>query len=970
MRGRLRWLWPALLLLAMLAAPPATAQVFTGRIEVTVMDATGGVLPGVVVEVTGPQKATFVTGPDGVARFLNLEPGTYQVKATIQGFQEYQNTNVPVVAGGTVPLRISLKVAGVQEQILVTAESPIIDTKKSGTTTAVTLEQLQDIPSSRDPWVVMQTVPGIVVDRVNVGGAESGQQSGYQAKGASNTDATWTIDGIPVTDMSALGGTPTYYDFDMLQEMSVNTGGSDLGSSTGGVHLNLILKSGTNTWHGSARGYFENESMQWNNMDPAIAEALGSPTGQGNRMNQYADYGFEVGGPILKDRLWAWGSLGKTDVRLLTIKQTPDRTILNNRGLKVQAQANKNIRAGFTYFFGDKNKYGRQASATRTPPTTENQKGPGSLYKGEANFVIGNNLFLTARGSYFPTGFSFTPQGGMDAQVYWDDGGVVHGSYYSYVTDRPQIVGMAEGSYFRGRHEVKFGFSYRRTTVNSNTVWPGNEILTFWNGYPDLIAEVDSQHPSGARAYYRAAWIADSITTDRMTASLGLRFDWQTDGTLPVSVPAVPGFEQWLPALSSPAVPNAVTWNSVSPRISVSYALDEARKTLARGSYAMFASQLLNGVSNQISVVQYRYIAFSAVDLNGNNIADPNEIDTNDIQYIVGFNRNNPGQLTTINQIAGFDGAPGKYHVPKTHEFIVGVDRELIPNFGLSAAFTYRKLVDFNWYPHIGVTRADYEQAGTLTNNTCFDASGDPCPALPNGASYSVPYYTIISPPDPSVADGTIYTARNGYHQRFIGFEVTATKRLSNRWMARFGFSTNYHTEWFDDPNTSIIDPTPSPGDPLINGGLVVTQQTNSGKSGIYQVLPKYQIIANGLYQAPHGIDLGFNFLVGQGFSQPWYRSNVDTPDDYYNSLKSVAVYSNIDQNRLSPRTTLDVRVGKLFKVGRTNFNIDLDIFNLFNSGTVLSRTYDLRKTGGTGFNQVLEIINPRIARIGVRFNF
>src|SRR5512139_1884524 len=197
MKGRVRWLWPALLLLAMLAAAaPASAQVYTGRIEVTVMDATGGVLPGVVVSLTGPQNATFVTGPDGVARFLNLEPGTYQVKAAIQGFQEYQNTNVPVVAGGAVPLRISLRVAGVQEQILVTAQSPIIDTKKSGTSTSVTLDELQNIPSARDPWVVMQTVPGIIVDRVNVGGSESGQQSGYQAKGATGADASWNMDGI------------------------------------------------------------------------------------------------------------------------------------------------------------------------------------------------------------------------------------------------------------------------------------------------------------------------------------------------------------------------------------------------------------------------------------------------------------------------------------------------------------------------------------------------------------------------------------------------------------------------------------------------------------------------------------------------------------------------------------------------------------------------------------------------------
>ena len=67
---------------------------------------------------------------------------------------------------------------------------------------------------------------------------------------------------------------------------------------------------------------------------------------------------------------------------------------------------------------------------------------------------------------------------------------------------------------------------------------------------------------------------------------------------------------------------------------------------------------------------------------------------------------------------------------------------------------------------------------------------------------------------------------------------------------------------------------------------------------------------------------------------------------------------------------TLDFRVGKNVKFGRAAFNVDLDVFNLLNSGTVLGRQYDMRLTGATGFNQVLEIMNPRIMRIGVRFNF
>jgi hypothetical protein len=241
-------------------AAPALAQQYTGRIEVTATDSTGAILPGVTVEIAGPRNASGVTDARGTVVFLNLPPGTYVVTGKLSGFTDYENRNVPVVVGGSVPLRMALSIAGVAQQIEVTSITPIIDTKRVATTTNVTYEELQQVPSARDPWVVLQTVPGIIVDRVNVGGAESGQQSNYQAKGAAGGENTWSIDGVPITDMSALGSSPTYYDFDMFQEMQVTTGGADPQSATPGAALNMILKTGSNTPRGSARWYYENES--------------------------------------------------------------------------------------------------------------------------------------------------------------------------------------------------------------------------------------------------------------------------------------------------------------------------------------------------------------------------------------------------------------------------------------------------------------------------------------------------------------------------------------------------------------------------------------------------------------------------------------------------------------------------------------------------------------------------------------
>jgi len=124
-----------------------------------------------------------------------------------------------VAAGGAVPLRVTMAVGGVSEQVQVAADVPVLEPKRQTISTSITNQELQNIPSARDPWVVLQTVPGVIVDRVNVGGSESGQQSNYIAKGATTGDNTWYMDGIPITDMSALGSSPSYYDFDMFQEM-------------------------------------------------------------------------------------------------------------------------------------------------------------------------------------------------------------------------------------------------------------------------------------------------------------------------------------------------------------------------------------------------------------------------------------------------------------------------------------------------------------------------------------------------------------------------------------------------------------------------------------------------------------------------------------------------------------------------------------------------------------------------------
>jgi hypothetical protein len=950
-----------MLVAALAAAAPAAAQVFTGRIDVTAVDSTGAVLPGATVEVRGPQDVDQVTDARGEARFLGLPPGTYSVAARLQGFSDYDNKNVVVVAGGSVPLRATLAVAGVTQQVEVTAEgSPVIDPKKTTTSTNVTYDELQKVPSSRDPWVVLQTVPGVIVDRVNVGGAESGQQSNYQAKGAASGENTWNIDGIPITDMAALGSSPTYYDFDMFQEMQVTTGGADLTNATPGVALNFVLKGGSNTPHGSTRIYYENESMQSNNLPDDLAASLGGVTGKGNRMDDYRDYGFELGGPILRDRLWAWGAYGKTDVTLLTLANTPDQTILENLSFKGTGQITDAIRSTFTFFRGDKLKFGRGASPTRPPETTFDQSGPTSVYKGEGNFVVGSNLFVTARLAHISGGFQLVPQGGLATNWFIDDTATFRGSVYQYETVRPQNNAAAEGNIFRGRHEVKFGFGWRRADTDSTTTVPGNGIVSYHDTYPRMIAEVTAwNHSTSTRGQYTHAYVGDTLTWDRATLNVGLRWDRQAGSVKEFSQAGNPGLTSLLPDLTGQAANDAVVWSSVTPRIGLTYSLDEARRTLVRASYGMFASQLNATAGGFLSTIATRGVYFyDVIDRNGNRFVDVSELAGLEPGNWYGFDITRPSNVSSpIHSVSD-------YKTPMTHEVQLGVDREVMPNFGVSGTFTWRNFTNFVWRNN-GLTAADYTQIDTLTGTH------------PAAGAFSVPIYGVAAGRVPTNRAATIYREREGYSQRYLGFELAATKRLSNRWMARLGFSTNDHREYFDGPQ-SFGDPTPQPVSnaglgsvnlgtgPNQDGGLVMRLSGGSGKSGIYQVLPKYQFIATGLYQAPWGLNFGANLVNRQGFSTPYHRTQVATADPLA-ARKNVLVVPDVGDARLPAVTSLDGRVGKEFAFNRFRLNVDLDVFNVLNTNTVLGRQFDLRPATA---DQVLEIMNPRVLRLGLRFNF
>jgi len=349
---------------AVTMATPARAQQATGEIFGKVTDQSGAVIPGVTVTLTSPillQPLVAVTSETGTYQFPRLEVAIYDVTFELAGFKTVVNAGIIITAGFSAQVNTQLGVSTVQETITVTGQSPVVDTKETGTKQTFTNDMLQTIPSARDPWVILQQTPGIAMDRENVGGSQSGQQSGFVSRGGSPLNTKWTLDGVDITDMTGTGGSPTYYDFDMFEQMTIHTGGVDVMQQTGGVGVNLVTKAGSDVFRGSGRLFITDDNVEANNVSDSLRTQGAS---SGNPIQNIEDYGIEMGGPLKRGRAWIWGAVGRQVVNVgvidfylstpqcQAIKASPlsypvdqvnaclntDQTIINTTNLKGEVQ--------------------------------------------------------------------------------------------------------------------------------------------------------------------------------------------------------------------------------------------------------------------------------------------------------------------------------------------------------------------------------------------------------------------------------------------------------------------------------------------------------------------------------------------------------------------------------------------------------------------------------------------------------
>ena len=295
----------ALVLLATTTAPPAFAQITSATISGTIKDETGGVLPGVDVVIRNVETGltrSVVTDPNGYFTVPGLAPGTYETRATLQGFSTAVQTGIVLEVSQQAGLNLVLKLGTASETITVTGESSLVDTRTSGLSAIVLEKTIEELPLNGRNYLTLATLqPGIVqfTEKSGAGSATRGVQLNINGMGGRSN--SFLIDGAnmkgyagiaTVTAADSTLGVETIREFRVV----TNSFSADYGRAMGGI-INIATKSGTNQLHGSAFEFFRDSGMDARNFFD-----VGDPAPLTRHQ-----YGAAAGGPVVQNRIFFFG---------------------------------------------------------------------------------------------------------------------------------------------------------------------------------------------------------------------------------------------------------------------------------------------------------------------------------------------------------------------------------------------------------------------------------------------------------------------------------------------------------------------------------------------------------------------------------------------------------------------------------------------------------------------------------------
>lgn len=313
------------LLCLALASLPAFAQETTAGIQGIVKDPSNAAIAGATVEAISPAligSRRVQTDDGGNFRLTALPVGEYTLSVSAKGFRTAKFPNIDLTAGRLPVLDIKLEVGAVAETVEVTSAAPIVDTTQSKVSTVVERAALDNLPTGRSFQSVIPFAPGARLEPLQSGTATPGSNLGFQVDGASDGENVYMVDGINITNIQN-GGVGKDFQMEFIQEVQVKTSSfeAEFGGALGGV-INVVPKRGSNDWHGQVLSYLRSNAFNANNRDRVLGTDPDKPSlSTSTRTDAVPRYymenkdqqtimepGFEVGGPLWKNKLWILSS--------------------------------------------------------------------------------------------------------------------------------------------------------------------------------------------------------------------------------------------------------------------------------------------------------------------------------------------------------------------------------------------------------------------------------------------------------------------------------------------------------------------------------------------------------------------------------------------------------------------------------------------------------------------------------------
>lgn len=819
--------------------------------------------------------------------------------------------------------------------------------------TVFSADDLRSVPRPTDPWSVLRDVPGVVLDRVNVGGSDTAQQALLVSHGDTGSGAVWTIDGFDVTDPAALGSTSVFPDMDALEALEARTTSLDVRVRTPGVQVGLRLRAPTGRFSGGAHLRFADDALQSENLPGSLA-ARGFRRSQTDRL---LELGAEAGGPLKDGRLWLWGAFARNALWQDTFtghSETPRTTSFTGKGrLRLGAGT-----LSLLVLRSEKVQEDRDPTTSAAPEARWKQSGPTTLAALEDSRTLGRTT-LVSRVAYMDAGFRLDPQGGTRESAFLDIRGVAQRSYYAFRTDRPRFsVGVeATGrrSFLGAAHDLVLGGGYRRSEVATDQSWPGNGVVgieqggVFFRAFR-LTGFAIPYRSLSARSVEEEiqSCVQDTARWGRFEVTAGFRLDRLAGRNLASAVEANPEFPELLPAVDYGGSASRFTWLDWLPRIGVSTYLNGRDTLVLRTHYAAYgaplgASELTfdNPIGRELASVSYYWL-----DRNGDRTVERGELDlVRGRLGTSGIDPRDPGSTTSPNRI------DPDLQSPRTHEVAGALEWSSKPWLRAVARVSYRALVRPLWRPLIGLTRSDYVVRSGVTG----DLFGTP---------YSVAVFAPASESKIVPGNGRVLGNRDGYTQDAFNVDLAFEGRLGRRVEWRAWGSYMDWRERFTDRELAVQDPTPTESEPQVGNGILAVRPAGLGRGDLF-VNARFMAGATLRARLPAGLEATAHLHAQDGFPIPYIQ--VGNSGDPTGAAKNVLIAPRLDTYRLPSTWLLDVRLSRAFRIGRGHLAADLDVFNLLNDATALQVARDIELAA---FDRTREIVRPRIARIGLRYRF